>query len=230
MKIGFFEEKIKELISPKNERPPMIQYRKESMSDSVMPEGGRNLKDYEEQLMFNREELRDKSVLDLGAGPELKLAKELKETGITSDTTSLSPSFGEEKYANQIQGLKSKDKAIAGLGQKLCFKDESFDNIFALHINEHISTDLFLEIVLEMARTLKIGGKAIIGPMDNEYRFERCNDSEKFKKKLDKWGVEVEKVMIPEEVIKPFYRDNGYGCKELVTTYNIILRKKTETK
>ena len=57
------------------------------------PSGGRGIATYEKQLMFDRKDLEGKKILDLGAGPEVKFAKELGESGINAEVISLSPDF-----------------------------------------------------------------------------------------------------------------------------------------
>ena len=78
-----------------------------------MAEGGRTIEDYEEMLMFNREEVRGKKVLDLGCGHKVRLAKSLNEEGITDQVISLSPDFIQEKYIESARKSFPEAKLVA---------------------------------------------------------------------------------------------------------------------
>lgn len=62
-----------------------------------MPEGGRGLAEYEATLNFSLDELRNKTILNLGAGPKLKLYSELKDIG--ARVISMSPDFSNPAHA-----------------------------------------------------------------------------------------------------------------------------------
>lgn len=201
------------------------KYKEGTMEDSEMSEGGRNLNDYERELLFDRNDLKGKSVLDLGAGPEIKLARQLKDENITSDVISLSPDFSDEKFIRKAKMIMPDAKLVPGIGQELPFKNDSFDIIFALDVDEHLSKEQFFEVISEMARTLKVGGKATIGPTHNKTwvwdkkdwkPYEAILENKELKEKLDKFGIEVEKVMIPKETMTlPHYEP----------AFDIVLKK-----
>lgn len=123
------------------------------------PKGGRGLAKYEDLLQFKRRDLRGKRVLDLGAGPEGKFARELAESGINATVVSLSPDLIYPEYR-----LKVAKPALAALGQTLPFADETFDRIFSLNVIPHLlSKDSYLVFIREVARILKKNGIARIG-------------------------------------------------------------------
>ena len=66
----------------------------DTINHEMMPKFGRGLESYEKQLMMNRSELEGKVILDLGSGPELKFATDLKIVGVSAHVISMSPDFG----------------------------------------------------------------------------------------------------------------------------------------
>lgn len=149
-----------------------------SIEAQKQPEGGRGIELYEEVLGFKREDLNNKVILDLGAGPELKLAKELHEQHINAQVVELSPDFIQKSYRKTA--LKHKDAdthVVAGLGQNLPFKTEGFDYVLMLHVLDHLPhteygnekvseevRNMLPDVFLEIARVLKPNGTAYIGP------------------------------------------------------------------
>lgn len=139
------------------------------------PEGGRTLDDYEEMLNFNRKELENKMVLDLGAGPGARLSKDLKKAGIKAEVVSLSPDYANSKYSKELKPTiferykiskdrNKKELAIAGIAEKLPFKEESFDRILALFSVSVWAESKYKEWLPEIMRVLKSEGCARIGP------------------------------------------------------------------
>jgi len=57
---------------------------------------------------------------------------------------------------------------IAGLGQDMPFKEESFDVVLMSHVTEHISNEDLTAITSEITRVLRVGGTAHISPLLNE--------------------------------------------------------------
>jgi len=181
--------------------------------DSSWPPEGRDLSTYERELLFDKRELEGKVVLDLGAGLEAKFAKQLKEAGIKAEVISLSPDFIEEKYRTKSKESFPEGKFVAAIGQALPFKDESFDMIFAFYLIQHLTPGNFLRCAYEMARVLKKGGRAVIGPLidnhDDDDDLLRGNPAypyalflsgdKKAMKKLKGYGVKVIQKSIPEE-------------------------------
>ena len=90
-------------------------HRKSIVSDR-QPEGGRGLDEYENILGFDRSEFQGKIVLDLGAGPELKFAKDLHEYDINATVTEFSPDFFYKEFRERMFGnapVKNEDFIIA---------------------------------------------------------------------------------------------------------------------
>ena len=237
MKNNYFEkipdnsENNKDLKNPNQN----FSYKPGTIEANGQPEGGRDLSTYENILLFNRDELDGKVVLDLGAGPESKFAKELEESGVNTKVISLSPDFSEGKYSKKVRELLPDGKLVAAVGQDMPFKNETFDRIFALHVlhvGEHISNEVFLEIVHEIVRVLKKGGQAKLGPMLNMpginswLPYEAILQNEALKDYLDNQGIEIVKEFIPTTVIPvKKIRDMG-GDFYREQSFNIILNKK----
>ena len=100
------------------------------------PREGRGLNLYEYDLGFKRQELAGKTILDLGSGFREKFSRELKEAQIDATVISLSPDYDyksvrdlvtEVHVAGPLKGLNWERRSVAGIGQVLPFKDESFD-------------------------------------------------------------------------------------------------------
>lgn len=149
-----------------------------SIEAQKQPEGGRGVELYEEVLGFKREDLNNKVILDLGAGPQLKLAKELHKQGINAEIIEVSPDFTQRNHRKSA--LKHKDEnthLVAGLGQSLPFKAECFDYVLMLHVLDHLPhveydndkvpdevRNMLPDVFLEIARVLKPKGIAYVGP------------------------------------------------------------------
>lgn len=220
--------------APKHQSKTTMQkfeYEKGSIEHRLQPPGGRSLETYERQLMFSRYELEGKKVLDLGAGPEVKFEKEIKQSGIKAEVVSLSPDFSEEKYSQTARRSLPKGKLIAGVGQALPFADESFDRIFAFHVDEHISPQAFPHLISEMARVLKKEGEAKLGPTLNipgEWdSYQAITSNEQLMNYLRKNNVEVVKEPIPETIMPKTAVKNSFGDRFYETSYNIVLKKRT---
>ena len=193
------------------------------------PSGGRGIATYEKQLMFDRKDLEGKKILDLGAGPEVKFAKELGESGINAEVISLSPDFTETKYTEKAKESLPDSKLIIAVGQALPFKNESFDRIFAFHVDEHISRQVFFGFISEMARVLKRGGEAKFGPtlgIPGEWNpYKAILDNKEIMNSLEVNDITVIKEPIPEEIMpKTRVKDSSYISYE-VPSYNIVLKK-----
>lgn len=204
-------------------------YDKGSIEHKLQPPGGRDLSSYETQLLFDRQELEGKKVLDLGAGPELKFAKELEISGIRADVTSLSPDFSETNYAEKAKESYPEGKLTAGVGQALPFQNESFDRIFAFHVDEHLSRPSFMGFISEMARVLKKDGEAKLGPTLNipgEWNpYQAVLDDKDLSKSLLDYGVDVVQEPIPENIMPKTGIKDSYGNRFEESSYNIVLRK-----
>ena len=235
VEIGIIEKKKQQLIenflSKKNELEP--HFTKDTINHPAMAEGGRTIEDYEEMLMFNREEVRGKKVLDLGCGHKVRLAKSLNEEGITDQVISLSPDFIQEKYIESARKSFPEAKLVAWIGQNLPFPNQSFDNIFALHVFQYLSLKQLTDMIGEIARTLKPGGKWIIGPAWNKHFMQdpgRENIVESIikplKKNLKKMGVEIRKEILVPNHSQRFSFDGSKATTVWEHHFNIVVTKK----
>jgi len=143
--------------------------------------------------MFDRRELEGKTVLDLGAGPELRFANDVKAAGIEANVVSLSPDFSDENIARTARKF-SEGSIVAGVGQALPFKDETFDEVFALHVAEHLLTNgIRKATICEIARVLRGGGTARIGTIPEGTDILRlAREDEGLDEYLSGIGVEME--------------------------------------
>ena len=145
-------------------------YNEDSIEHPRQPPGGRGLNLYEAILGFNRTQLMGKEVLDLGAGPEVKLAKQLAESGVNANVTEFSPDFFSLEHAAKARKSFPEARMITGLGEDLPFATGSFDVILVLHVLDHLSTsENFLRLIREISRTLRGNGQAHIGPTRLRY-------------------------------------------------------------
>jgi ubiquinone/menaquinone biosynthesis C-methylase UbiE len=157
-----------------------ISWEKDSIDKG--PERGRSLEDYERMLGFEREELRGKTILDLGAGPEGRLGQDIHmdwESKLDLKIISLSPDFAHKKYEfveSPIPGSEkqqSLENPTAGLAEQLPFTDKSFDETLALYSVSQYAEENFKMWIPEICRTLKDNGIARIGPfIKNKHRQE----------------------------------------------------------
>lgn len=163
-------------------------------NEKVKPRG---LRDYEVALGINREDLRGKKILDLGASKQELFSKELKENEIECEVTSLSPDFALEQHREIIE----KRNSVAAIAQKLPFTDEAFDYIFDVG-GPGIYVKRLGEWVPETMRTLKKNGTMIIVVSKLDIvNFIRLNT------KLLLEGHEARLEKISDEVDMPFARE-----------------------
>lgn len=180
--------------------------------------GGRDLEDYKKMLGFDERSLEGKTVLDLGSGSYEKLSRDLKKAGIKTNVVALNPDYVLDKYRRIIRNQSHWEKqSIAGVGQALPFKDETFDVILGL---ESIT---FYEDALheagnarawsrEVARVLKEGGEARLG--------EILGLGGESKRRA--WGeiIEILEQLGLQAEIEPFYI-NG----EVKARHRLLIRK-----
>lgn len=180
------------------------------------PEGGRTLSRYEEVLDFKKEDLENKAVLDLGAGPGGKFAKELENAGIHAHVVSLSPDYIQREHRQPFQATlpeklrsfltqdqKQEKSAVAAVAERLPFQDESFDKTLALFSVSVWSERNYKLWLPEIIRTLKSGGEAKIGPFhppkmdvyDGDILFRQ---REEMKKYIEELGYTYKYIPGPE--------------------------------
>lgn len=135
--------------------------------------GSRGIEEYSQQLGFNPKELEGKSVLNLGAGRDFKFEKELQDSGISADVISMSPDWATDIHRKQaVENMGPNEKAVAGIGQALPFADGSFDIIVASHVIYYLKDPQTVStFIKEIARVLRPGGKAFIGPTRDKFNF-----------------------------------------------------------
>ncbi|RJR14482.1 class I SAM-dependent methyltransferase [Candidatus Parcubacteria bacterium] len=130
------------------------------------PWEGREAAVYLYQLGIQEEHLEGRRVLDLGAGRDLNFAKNLPEEGIHAEVISLSPAFEYLHTHLAKDPHESTRLAVAGMGEELPFKENSFDTVVMFYVTLHIDTDeRMVAILKEIVRVLKPEGVAYIGPL-----------------------------------------------------------------
>ena len=132
------------------------------------PDRGRNFMSYCEALGIDLNGFEDKRVLDLGADEHLGFARELDYRGIkTRSTVSLSPSFSDARW-NHADGYKdrSSDLMLAGYGEVLPLRDNSFDRLVCFNIVQHLTyAEALQDLLKEATRVLDKDGQAFIWPI-----------------------------------------------------------------
>lgn len=134
----------------------------------------RDLEDYEGYLGFKRENLNGKTILDLGSGETELFLRELKNSGIDANVISLNPDYSIERFRKTMEKIPNwQKKSVAAIGQELPFKDEIFDQIFALYSITIFSNpnpqfgnpEAARHWMSEIIRVLKPGGEARLAPI-----------------------------------------------------------------
>lgn len=143
----------------------------------------RGLEEYSRDLNLNPEMLDGKKILDVGSGTRT-FAKEVKEVGINAEVISLDPIYSSqellEEKMRRLEGhpigklRKSfeatnipdiKRKTVAGVGEKMPFKDETFDLILADYsLPAYGNKEQIDEFFTEAFRVLKNEGELRFTP------------------------------------------------------------------
>ena len=163
-------------------KKPINVNEQESAEASLKTEGGLNY--YESHLQITDEDLRNKEILDLGSGPTTLFAKEAEERIPGAKITSLDFSFDKsrlEEHGNdfndprsgwklersEAEGKTGGDRKVSGLFTNLPFRDESFDLVVSSGAMPLYLTnpEQIKEAFREVARVLRQGGKAHLGPV-----------------------------------------------------------------
>lgn len=140
---------------------------KKGTIDEHAPSG---LAGYEEGLGFNREDLRGKTVLDLGTDNGDSLARDLDAAGIDVKVISVSPDFTNETVREAMPYYSPDWKmknGVAAIAQKLPFRDGTFDVVLSQTAVTYAASTSPQQVkawTTEVGRVLKPGGVARIGP------------------------------------------------------------------
>jgi ubiquinone/menaquinone biosynthesis C-methylase UbiE len=121
---------------------------------------------YSLALGLTLDDFTDKKVLDLGAGKEVQLSRDLVGKSLNTQIVEMSPDFIYSDIRRIARTSVPDATLLIGLGQSLPMRADSFDRIFGMHMMEHIDTDaVFLRLIQESIRVLKPNGKACFGPI-----------------------------------------------------------------
>lgn len=155
----------------------------------------RDLEEYEAWLGFRREDLKDKTVLDLGSGEREFFSEDLKSNNINADVYSLNPDYSSVRYRKILNNLENwQRKSVAGIAQEMPFKDNTFNLVLGLFSvaafsnpdSEWGNPGAGRMWSQEILRILKPGGKAILAPFMEETEYMGI------KKFLEDLGASVE--------------------------------------
>ena len=169
------------------EKPSNFKYRRGSIefNQSVFTqgEGGRKLDTYCKELGIAEQDLLGKKILDLGSGLGAELSRAL---GDSADVVSFSPDYSDQEYRKNVMDVKG---VVAGVGQAMPFKDETFEVVCMLHVTEHVRNAVLEQIVQEIVRVLKNGGVAYIAPLLEGDSLYKIGQITLIKKVLEGSGV-----------------------------------------
>ena len=166
---------LSELVNPlmAQLRPSMSPFQKRRLQNNVCTDNGLGV--YWTSFNFSPEDLRGKTILDVGSGKRESFSKEAAKYGAI--VHSLSPAYRNWYPRKRAKGLILKDKrwqgrSVAALAQQLPYKDESLDIIFSHFMLSHYfcyqgaEEDKF-QTIKEMVRTLKPGGRIYTCPVND---------------------------------------------------------------
>jgi 2-polyprenyl-3-methyl-5-hydroxy-6-metoxy-1,4-benzoquinol methylase len=172
----------------------------------------RGLSVYELVLGINRKMFHNKTVLDLGAGKEIQLAKEVAEAGIKTNLIEMSPDYVYENISQMARAAVREPKLVIGLGQQLPFRDDVFDLVLVMHVLEHVdSVRSFFKILSEGARVIKkSGGKAYFAPI-RDYMIDAMDYMEADVQTITDRGIEIAIENVPMEYMCARVYDPGTG-------------------
>lgn len=194
----------------------------DTIQHSRQPKGGRDLATYEARLLFGREELRGLTVLDFGSGPEVKFAREL-EAAVGARVISLSPDYGTKSHAKRAAAAYG-GWLVAGVGQALPLPDECMDRAFGLNVCEHLGQAAFGVCVKELARVLRPGGAARLGPVvDIPYEWDWLWATQAVD--YGTMPVQVTRLEIPKEVLPPISVQDSWGHRFPESFYTLDVSK-----
>ena len=142
-------------------------YRKGTIHASRPPEG-RSAAYYMSMFdLADTKELEGKTILYLCARAENRFAEDLKRRGVNVTVAALSPDYADPVIGEIARQKSPEGMLLAGLGQVLPFRDETFDTVMAFHVYEHLRSDEeSIRMFSEISRVLKPSGVAKIGPLE----------------------------------------------------------------
>lgn len=161
--------------------------------------GDSGIEVYERILGFNRHELQNKTILDLGTSPSDRLAKDLKKEGVNATVIGLSPDLM-NLIPNEIQPPgHMRDEwnrlGVTGIAQAMPFRDASFDKVLGLYSVTWKAADYPEQVkawVSEIGRVLKPGGDARVGPSYSDRRTAMGDDFANLKEYAKIAGLDIE--------------------------------------
>lgn len=188
----------------------------------------RGIDAYEIALGVNVESLRGTTNLDLGTGKEAQLAREISEAGIDTKIICASPDFLYRDIRQKALAAHPEMLGVATVGQGLPFRDSTFDNVFVLHVLEHVKgPENFLAFLEETARVLKSGGHAYLGPVFS-YMRDFLRENKELLNTLET-SVSITEEEIPEEyAFERLYTDYGVKTDTRIPYTRMIMEKLPE--
>lgn len=156
----------------------IYQIRTTSESDSMLTE--RAPESYFSHFDLEPEDLKDKSILDVGSGKHEWFADHMKEYG--AEVYSINPKLRYKWQRDHLnKNNRNHGKAIAARAQEIPFASESFDLVlshwaipaYIPNRDGEIITEDGKIILQELCRVVKHGGSIRLFPIDTETHFLR---------------------------------------------------------
>lgn len=204
----------------------------------------RRFDSYEDCLRLEKEDLIGKEILDIGSGHKARFAQEaekLPNTKVVSfDFTFDRPKQNDPEKLEEERGASSQ---VRGLFTALPFRDESFDLVVSnAAMPLYLNTPQQIESAFkEVARVLRKGGKAYIGPVtytdivdtdstkpvSETFKRHSYEESEKlFTEILEKLEDTISFEFLPEEFRYKIDNITDEQYKHVFATAVLIITKK----
>lgn len=119
---------------------------------------------------------------------------------------------------------------VAAVGQKIPFQDETFDAVFGLNCHIPFGTTILRATLSEMARILKKGGTARIGPFHEvphhpDLFREFLGGDPNLSEVLNHYRIETIAEPIPTSVVPMMLVSDNDGYKDMTSAFKIIMQK-----